>query len=101
MNEVMQKLNEHDKKFDQLDKQFDLLAQTVVSHTERLDRIEENMATKQDISKIMDTLDTIVGFVKKTDQELTLLVHAQKETDDRLDVVEKDIRQMKPALGLG
>ena len=96
MDEIIKKFKDHDE-------QLDIIARVVADHTERLDRIEDKldgMATKQDISKVMNTLDTLVGFAKNKDQELTLLAHAQKITNDRLDTIEKDIKQMKPALGL-
>ncbi|MBI2444300.1 MAG: hypothetical protein HYV42_03620 [Candidatus Magasanikbacteria bacterium] len=90
----------HDKRFDQLDSQIDLLAQTVVNHTDRLDRIEQNMATKADLRQIIITLDHLVVLAEKKDQELTVLAHQQRGTNDRLEVAEKDIRLMKPLLGL-
>ena len=118
MDEVIQKLkdhdkrfDDHDKRFDQLDKQVDFLAhtvaehteqldtiaRTVADHTERLDRIEDKLdgtATKSDISKVMDTLDTLVVLAKKKDQELTVLGHNLKKVTDRVDLLEKS------ALGL-
>lgn len=124
MDEVIKKLKEHDKlfvaidkrfeavdrrfeaidkRFDQVDKQIDLLARTVADHTDRFDRIEvklEDVATKEDISKVMNTLDKIVGLYEKKDQELTMQAHNVKRLDDRVETLEKDVRRMKPALGL-
>lgn len=111
------KLEAHDKKFEEHDKHFvainkklqdhddqlDIIARTVADHTERLDRIEDKlngMATKLDISKVMNTLDEIVVYYKKKDQETSLLNHDVRNLEDRVDVVEKDVKQMKPALGL-
>lgn len=109
-DEIMKKLNEHDNKFASVDEQFDTLAcnvadhtvrldaitEILVEHTERLERIEEkleNTATKTDMARVFDTLDTIVGLVKKNDQELTFM-------GERMNRVEKDIRQIKPLVGL-
>ena len=80
--------------------QIDFLARVVVDHTERLDRIEENMATKKDINKIMNTLDRVVSLYEKKDQELTIATHDMRKVEDRVGVLETDMRQVKPALGL-
>lgn len=103
MEEVLKKLNEHDKRFDQHDEQFDITARTLADHSERLDRIEnklESVATKEDISKVLNTLDALVKVYKKNEEEIIVLAHGQKIANDRLDAAEADIRQMKPALGL-
>jgi len=60
MDEVLKKSKDHDE-------QLDIIARTIVDHTERLDRIEGNMATKQDIPKMMNTLDTLVGLANVCD----------------------------------
>ncbi len=103
MDEIIKKLKEQDSRFDQLDKQVDLLARTAVAHTERLDRIEDKldgMVTKGDNQKVMNTLDEILKLAKKKDEELTVLVHNLKRMDDKVEKHDKDIKQMKPALGL-
>ncbi|MFH1946642.1 MAG: hypothetical protein ABIJ23_00580 [Candidatus Magasanikbacteria bacterium] len=98
--EIMKKLKEYDKRFDGVDKRFDehgqqldLLAIAVLSNTERLDRIEENMATKKDLSEMNKTLDEILGYVKKKDQELTFMGVRVKRN-------ENDIKVIKPLVGL-
>lgn len=114
MNEAMKKLAEHDKRFDQvderldkvdrrldkvdgrldlLDKQVDAIAHTVVDHTERLDRIEEKMATKDDMAKISTALDTLVSLAKKKDQELTMMSHGIMRISD-------EVEKIKPLVGL-
>ena len=111
---ITAKLVEHDQKFDKIDKRFDevdkrfdkvessidLLAVQMLKHEERLDRIEENMATKADINVITGTLDKILKMVERKDQELTVAQSWMSRTDDRLDVVEADVNKMKPALGM-
>lgn len=128
MQEVIKKLEEHDKKFEQIDQRFeqvgkrfdqvdsqiDLVAQkvlehderldritsVVVEHTERLDRIERNMATKDDINNITNTLDKLVKLTERKDQELTVVAHDMKNFDNRITAVEQDVKIMKPLLGI-
>lgn len=78
----------------------DLFAKTLADHTARLEEIKEDMSTKEDISKLMDKLDKIVSLYTKKDEELTLIAHGQKDLTDRVEVLEKDMQQVKPALGL-
>ena len=124
MEEVIKKLKEHDKifvsirkRFDQVDKRFeavdkrfdqveqqvDFLARKTLEHGERLERIENKMefvATKDDISRVINTLDEMVGYYRKKDQELLLFAHGLKKADDRIEVLETDVKKMKPLLGL-
>ena len=58
------------------------------------------MATKEDLNVISKTLDHLVTLAKKKDQELTILGHNVKKVTDRVELLEKDVKQMKPALGL-
>lgn len=87
--EINRRLNKHDARFDHMDSQIDSLARAYLVHEERLDRIEQNMATKQDLARIMVTLDEIIGYVKKTDQEITMIVHALERFDERITRLEK------------
>jgi hypothetical protein len=93
MDEVIKKLNEHDEKLDKQGKQIDFIAKKVLDHDERFERIEENMATKDDTNKIMTTLDELVGLRKKTEQELTFMGENVKRNT-------KDIEKIKPLVGL-
>lgn len=84
--EVMKKLQDHDK-------QLDAIALAVVDHTERLDRIEENMVTKKDHQEVMNALDKLIKLSEKKDQELTFM-------GNRVRRVEDDVKQIKPLVGL-
>lgn len=84
--EIMKTLQDHDN-------QLDAIARTVVDHTERLERIEKNMATKFDIRDITNTLDVLVKLAQKKDQELTFM-------GNRVRRVEDDVKQIKPLVGL-
>lgn len=94
------KLKEHDaqfisisRKFDDVDTHLDRIDEHIVLHTERLDRIEENMATKADIEHLTTTLDELVGLARKKDQELVFM-------SERVSRVETDVAKMKPMIGL-
>ncbi|MFA5062231.1 MAG: hypothetical protein WC526_03745 [Patescibacteria group bacterium] len=89
-----------DKRFDQVDKRFDFLAIKFLEHDERLDRIEADMATKTDLNKISITLDKLVQITEKKDQELTIATHDMRIIEGRVEVLEEDMKQVKPALGL-
>lgn len=107
MEQIKKKLKEHDKlfakidkrfdnfdkRFEQVDKRFDKLTDHVLSNTRRLDGIEEKMATKDDINKISNTLDDLVGLMKKRDEEMTFM-------SDRVTRVEGDVEKIKPLVGL-
>ena len=107
---IDKKLADHDKRFDAVDKRFDkmddcfdLLARTAAEHTDRLDRLDEklnNMATKDDISRVIDTLDAVVRYYKKKDEELAAQALNTRRLTDKVEEHDRDIRQMKPLLGL-
>jgi len=76
--------------------QLELIASTVLSHSDKLkklDRIEKNMATKSDIRDITNTLDVLVKLAQKKDQELTFMGNRVKRIED-------DVKQIKPLIGL-
>lgn len=50
------------KKFQEHEKQIDAIVLAVVKHGETLEKIEEKMVTKGDITKLSNTLDELVGL---------------------------------------
>lgn len=82
------------------EKQLDFLALKVVEHDERFDRIEERMATKDDVRMIMSSLDEVLVQMKKRDQEMAMFWHAFRRHEDRIEIVECDIKKIKPKVGL-
>ena len=101
------RFDEHDKRFDQIDKRFDhldeqidFLAKKVLNHDERLERIEDNMATKDDLREMSITLDKLVGLAVKKDQELTLIAHGMRKIEDKMEEYDMDLKLIKPILGL-
>ena len=97
---IMKKLFEHDVHFEQVDQRFeqvdmrlDKMTNMLLNHEDRLKNIEENMATKQDIRGIHDTLDVIVRLLKKRDDENTFMSYRLQEHDT-------EIGKIKTAIGL-
>jgi uncharacterized protein YjgD (DUF1641 family) len=52
----------------------DKVLQKLIEHDERLDRIEENMATKADTRSITGTMDEMMVILKRLDQERVFTV---------------------------
>ena len=51
----------------------DKIIQKLIEHDERLERIENEMATKKEVREILDTLDAMTTILKHLDQERILL----------------------------
>lgn len=98
---INEKLDKHDKRFDQIDERQDLMAMTLAKQGERLDSIDEKLeqvATKEDISRVINTLDEMVGHYRKKDQESTLAAHDFKRVEDKVEEHDADIKEMKKVL---
>ena len=65
-----------------------------------MDEKLEQVATKEDISKMTNTLDRIVKLAETKDQELTLIAHGLRVVEEKVEANTKDIQKMKPALGI-
>src|SRR3989339_1936000 len=92
-----------DKRFDHIDGQIDFLARKMLEHDGRLDHIDEKLeqtATKDDISRVMNSLDKIVKLYENKDQELPFLARGLRNVEDKVEVHDKDIKAMKPLLGI-
>ena len=103
----MEKLREHDKKFAEHDRRFDSLEQYVdrltlelVTPTTRLDRIEENMATKEDLRDLTEKMDTLIGSYQHDNQEITLLAYTMSKHDDRIQMLEGENIKIKFKINL-
>lgn len=97
---VGDKLLEHDAHFENIDIRLDKMTNMLLNHEDRLQRIEENMATKQDIRGINDTLDVLVKLAKKRDEEETFMSYRIQEHEKEITKVKKDIVQLQTASGL-
>ena len=122
MNEdIIKKLVNHDQKFVEIDQRFDrvdnelrehsetlkshteqleLIAHTVINHSDRLDRIEQNMATKGDIRGLDVKMDKMIGLMERRDQEVTVIGHQMKDDEAMLERHEKDLNVIKPLVGI-
>ncbi len=96
---IDKKLADHDKKLADHDGQLEIIAAQVdrtalmvVSHSERFDKIEREMATKKDLREIALTLDVLVKLALKKDQELTFMSHVVQRQG-------KDIERIKSVIG--
>ena len=78
----------------------DKIVDMLLNHEERLVRIEENMVTQDDHREVMSTLDKMMGMMTKRDQETTMITHAGKRREDRIEVLETDMAKVKPMVGL-
>ena len=83
-DEIMKTLVSHGE-------QIDLIAEKVLDHEEKLERIEENMATKKCLSKISGTLDKILKLVIKMDDEVTMITHGMKRMNNEIDKVKQKV----------
>lgn len=61
----------------------------LLDHEERLTRIEENMATKQDISGIHNAIDAVLKIVMRTEQELIMLGQRVNRHEQRIERLEE------------
>lgn len=81
----------------QSDEQLDLIARTVVQNQQDIEEIKndlkEHVAKKSDIDNLSNTLDEILGIVKKKDQELSFM-------GERVKRIEDDLKNLKPAVGI-
>lgn len=78
----------------------DKVIKMLLKHDEGIEYIKENMTTKKDLGEISNTLDKLVKLAEKKDEELAAGAHNAKRLTDRVEVLEKDMKYVKPALGL-
>jgi hypothetical protein len=102
MNEekIIEKLLEHDDHFKKVDSSLEKITGMLLDHEDRLKSIEENMATKNDIRGIHDTLDVMVKLLQKRDEEGAMMSYRIQEHDKEITKVKKDIVQLKTVSSL-
>lgn len=54
------------------------IIQILLDHEERLERIEQNMVTKDEFRMSLGTLDSLMVMIKKMDQELAMFTHGMQ-----------------------
>lgn len=68
--------------------------QLLLQHSHDIQELKETVATlptKEDLGRISNTLDTLVGIVRKTDQEVTMMVHGMRRIEDKVEKVENRV----------
>lgn len=92
-DEIRQTMESHGK-------QIDFIVNKVLEQDGKLELIGENMATKADIHEITNTLDVLVKLAQKKDQELTFMGNRINRIEEQTNENMKDIRKMKPVMGI-
>ncbi len=82
-----------DKRFDRVESQIDSLALHIYKNTDDIAWLKDNMATKDDIRGITDTLDVMLKILTKNEQEVTFM-------GERVSRNTNDIITIKPLVGL-
>lgn len=65
------------------------IIEMLLSHEDRLERIEKKMVTKAEFRLSLGTLDTLVGLVKKIDQELIMQTHGMQRLTRVIEIHDK------------
>ena len=97
-DEVDKRFDEVGKRFDKVEDTLDLLATKVLEHDDRLERIENTMATKEDINKLSGTLDYIVGKLDKNEQENVFGGNRVSRVEKKVEVHDEEIGNIKVKL---
>lgn len=80
------------------DSRFDVVVTKLLEHDARFDRIEEKidgLATKEDHNRIMNVLDGVAKYMKKIDEEMTMLIHGLRRNEEQTERNTKDIQLLK------
>ena len=100
------KLDSYEERLDGIEKNMatkqDMVRvyESLSDHEMRLTKVEENMATKQDLVRIYETLDKISEFMARHEQEGNMTTRILERLDKKVEEHDVAIRQMKPKLGL-
>lgn len=82
------------------EKVLERIINKLIDHDERFNRVEERMATREDIRAIMDTLEGIASVTKHTQEELAFAVAWIKRLQTTSDVHDNEIHRLKIKIGL-
>ncbi|MFH0857119.1 MAG: hypothetical protein V1848_00010 [Candidatus Magasanikbacteria bacterium] len=88
------------KRFNNQDEILDRLARLGLENSEKIGRIEEEFATKKDIRDIHNSLDEILGYVKKQDQEMTFSNVRMNRLEEKVENNTSDITKLKEVVGI-
>lgn len=82
---IHKKLEQHDKKFKEHDDTLERIVNKLLEHDVRLENIEQNMATKQDLNEIKNTLDALVKMFDDRTKEIVVVAAGIRRLDDVTD----------------
>jgi len=87
----------HDKRFDSIDEQIDFLARKMIEHDEDIKDIKSDLSeTKQNVGKILHSMDDLTTYMKKHDEEITMHSHATQRLHDRDEEINTRITSLHP-----
>ncbi len=98
--QVDKRFEQVDKRFEQVDKRFEQVITMLLNHEDRLERIETNMATKDDIRQINQTLDMLIKSNNDMKEDHLFGLRWQKRMQEQLDFHEEDLKRLKLVLHL-
>ena len=79
----------------------DKIINILLEHTDKIQKIEESMATKTDLQDVKNslgnTLDKLVRLAEKKDQEVTLLNHGLRQAEDAIEKHDRVLKQLAPS----
>ena len=106
-DKILKKLEEHDghfvqigQEFVQLNKRFNFLVDKFLHHEDRLHRIEETMATKTDIDRVMSYIDHFLKTHLQKDTEVTMTKNAIDRHEGRIEDLEHEMIRVNAVLQL-
>lgn len=96
-------IEKNGKKISSLDTTLTELTALVIENKMEIREIKEIMKTKadkSDINRILDAIDNFAGRTESNEQQIIIGGHQMRRTDKRVDIIETDVKQIKPLVGL-
>lgn len=101
IDDVLQAINDSSNK---MEKRFGELGSRVGGLESKVNSIESKMATKDDLKELEDRftskVDAFMGKTIKVKDDQSVMTGQIADVRDRIEILEKDVKQMKPVLGL-
>ena len=72
----------------------------LIEHDERFNRLEEKMATKDDLRQVYNTLDAAMVILKRLDQERVFTAQWVSRIEQRVEEDHKEILRLKQVLNV-
>lgn len=81
-----------DERFNKVDERLDRMTQKLVGHDERLDNLEQNIATKKDISTLLDGQDKTIDILTRVDQERVFTFRAIERLENEITHIKAQLK---------